>query len=125
MVSTVAPYYAPDFVLYCPGDPSIAPFIGTWKGVQGFQEFMDNYFSVFRRNRNDEVTFTIGDNLVSARWLESGFMQEHPVGPVRINMHFHFRQGLIYRIDDEYDIMGGAKTKTEAEVFLNRPKPPT
>ena len=118
MVLTVRPFLAPDFVFHCPGDPKPAPFIGTWTGAEGFKAFLDSYFTVFRRIKNENVTFTTGTDLVSARWQEIGYVQDLLVGPVRINMHFHFKHGLITRIDDEYDITGAEKTKMEVESML-------
>ena len=118
MVPTVRPFLAPDFIFHCPGNPNTAPFIGTWSGAEGFQAFLDNYFNVFRRIKNENTTFTTGTDLVSARWQEMGYVQDLLVGPVRINMHFHFKHGLITRIDDEYDITGAAKTKLEVESLL-------
>jgi hypothetical protein len=109
MVPLVAPYTSEDFVFNCPGDPNTAPFNGVWEGFDGFKRYIDCYFRVFRRVSNDEVTFTIGENLVSARWQESGFFGGELVGPVRINMHFHFRHDCICRIDNEYDLHGLAQ----------------
>ncbi len=122
MTPIVAPYLSDDFVFNCPGDPSTAPFIGMWEGLEGFKQHVDAYFQVFRRVPNDDVTFTIGENLVSARWQESGYLGDELVGPVRINMHFHFRDGKICRIDDEYDVQGGAHLKSQAELVLARRK---
>ena len=122
MIPVVAPYLSDKFVFNCPGDPSTAPFIGMWEGLEGFKQHVDAYFQVFRRVPNDNVTFTIGENLVSARWQESGYLGDELVGPVRINMHFHFRDGKICRIDDEYDVQGGAYLRSQAELALSSRK---
>lgn len=118
MLPDIEHLLADDFEFYCPGEPSTAPFIGTWKGTPGLQMFLDNYFAIFTRVRNIKVEYTVGENSVGARWMESGFMQGIPCGPIRINLHFSFVNGLIARIDDDYDTQAGAIQKSNAETTL-------
>lgn len=105
MVDTIADYLAPDFEFYCPGDPNMIPFAGTWKGRAGLQRFLDIYFSIFERIPHSAPIFSVGDNLVIARYFEQGSVNGTPTPPIRINLCFHFKAGKILRIDDDYDVL--------------------
>lgn len=118
MLSQVEHYLAEQFVLICPGDPATAPFLGSWHGAAGLQQWLDLYFGFFKRNPCQDLEFTVGEHSVMARWLESGTMQGIPCGPVRINMHFRFENGLIVRIDDDYDTQAGANAVASARTKL-------
>lgn len=118
MLSEIEPYLAEEFEFVCPGDPTTAPFIGTWKGTAGFQKWLDLFFGFFQRQKNESVEYMVGKDTVVARWLESGIFQGVPCGPVRINMHFEFREGLIVRIEDDYDTHAGATSVTRAKEQL-------
>ncbi len=115
LVSHIEHHLAPDFVWICPGDPAVAPFIGTWHGAEGLRKFFAIYCSIFRRLPAAEVTFAVAEDAVIVRYLESAYMGDQLCGPIRINMHFKFRDGLIVRIDDDYDTQGGAEAKRQAE----------
>lgn len=118
MLPAIEAYLAPDFEFVCPGDPATAPFIGTWKGKEGMQQWLDLFFGFFQRDRNTNTEYLEGDNIVVAHWLESGKFQGIPCGPIRINMHFRFRDGLIVRIEDDYDTGAGEKHVNEAKKRL-------
>ena len=118
LVSHIEHHLAPDFVWVCPGDPAVAPFIGQWHGADGLKQFFTIYCSIFRRLPAAEVTFAVAEDAVIVRYLESAYMGDQLCGPIRINMHFKFRDGLIVRIDDDYDTQGGADAKRQAEEAL-------
>jgi DNA-binding XRE family transcriptional regulator len=121
MVPHVKHHLATDFIFVCPGDPTVAPFIGTWHGADGLQQWLDRFFGVFRRRPLTDATFAVGENSVHARFWESGYIGEQLCGPIRINMHFQFNdEGLIRRIDDDYDTQAGANNVTAAKR-LNEP----
>ena len=107
-----------DFMLRCPGLPDTAPFIGDWHGVDGLNRFWQIYNSVFKRSPHQDVTFALAKDLVIARFLESGHIEDQHCGPIRVHMVFHFRESKIYRIDDDYDLYGAIVAKQRAERVL-------
>lgn len=116
MVPYVRHHLAREFVFVCPGNPSVAPFIGTWCGVEGLQRWLDLYCGIFRRVPLTDRSCTVGEDAVNIRFLESGYIGDQFCGPIRINMHFYFdAYGLICRIDDDYDTQAGADNKAAAE----------
>lgn len=119
MANQIAHHLTEDFVLHCPGLPETAPFIGTWHGTEGLLKFWGLYHQIFRRVPHSDVTYSVAENLVIARYFESGYIGDQLCGPVRIHMVFHFRDGAIYRIDDDYDTQFGAITKKRAEDILD------
>lgn len=118
MVPQIEHYLAPDFLWVCPGDPAVAPFIGQWHGAEGLRNFFSIYCGVFRRLPATDVTFAVAENAVIVRYLETAYLGDQLCGPIRINMHFQFRDGLIVRVDDDYDTHGGAEAKRQAEEKL-------
>jgi transcriptional regulator with XRE-family HTH domain len=118
MLPAVEPYLAEDFVLYCPGDPQLAAFMGTFHGTAGFQEWLDAFFSEFTRQPASELEYFVGDDTIIARWMELVHLQGIPCGPIRISMHFRFHNGLIIRIEYDYDTKTGADSITEARRLL-------
>ncbi len=120
MVNHIEHYLAPEFVWICPGDPAVAPFIGQWHGADGLRQFFAIYCGIFRRLPTSDLTFAVAENAVIVRYLETAYMGDQLCGPIRINMHFQFRDGLIVRIDDDYDTHGGAEAKRQAEEKLNK-----
>lgn len=105
--------FADDFEFFCPGDTEQVAFAGLWKGAQGMQRFFDNFFSLFTRNVGSlNPTYFEAEDRVVARYEDQVFFETHAMPPFWVNLHFHFRDGLISRIDDEYD------TRLAAESFL-------
>ena len=123
MLPHIEPFLTEDFEFVCPGDPAMAPFVGTWKGATGHQLWLDHFFGFFEECVNSEVEYTVGDGTVIARWLTTCTYQGVPCPPVRINMHFRFENGRIARIDDEYDTHAGAQYVTEAQAQLRDADP--
>jgi len=116
MLPEIEPFLAEDFEFVCPGEPGTAPFVGTFRGAAGMQQWLDAYFSVLQRNKNIEVEYMVGENTVLARWMESGTFLGMPTPPVQINMHFRFVDGLIARIVDDYDTLTGATIAADAKA---------
>ena len=123
MLPEIEPFLTDDFEFVCPGEPGTVPFIGTWKGSAGMQQWLDLYFSLFQRHKSTGVEYMVGDNTVVARWLESGTFQGVACAPVRINMHFRFVNGLIAHIEDDYDTHCGATNVAEAQSQLREADP--
>ena len=107
MLLAIKPYLADDFELMCPGDSTLVPFAGIWKGTAGHQEWLNLFFGFFKRTKAKDVKFTSTDNTVEARWLEHVTLQGIPCTPVRINLYFHFWDGKLARIFDDYDTQTG------------------
>lgn len=121
MILHVRHHLSPDFIFVCPGDPKVAPFIGTWSGIDGLQQWLNHFFAVFKRLPLTDPVCTVGEKAVNIRFWESGYIGEQLCGPIRINMHFQFNaEGLICRIDDDYDTQAGADEKDAAEQRLER-----
>jgi len=51
MLPEIEPFLAEDFEFVCPGEPGAAPFVGTFRGAVGMQQWLDAYFSVLQRNK--------------------------------------------------------------------------
>jgi transcriptional regulator with XRE-family HTH domain len=103
MLASIESCLSDDFILNCPGDPQAIPFAGTFAGATGFQLWLDRYFSVFTRQTPRELEFTVGSDTVVARWIEHCSISGFPCRPIRMTMYFRFRDGLIVRMDDDYD----------------------
>lgn len=105
MVPVVECFLAEGFEFVCPGEPGTLPFIGTFRGALGLQQWLQLYFGHIRREKKLEVEYMFGEDTVIARWLESGTFLGMPAPPIRINMHFRFTGGLISRIVNDYDTL--------------------
>ncbi len=92
-----------DFIWYCPGDPATTPFAGTWHGAKGLHAWFDIFFGIFRRVPGSlQPRWTIGTDIISARYEDNLWMANQALMPLCVNLHFHFRGGLVSRIDHEY-----------------------
>ena len=101
-------YFTSDFVFHCAGSTSDSfPFNGTWHGLEGHQEWLDLFFGIMERVQGIDVTYTVGTDMVSARWNETVKIHGILCPPVRVNMHFFFRDGRICRMEDDYDTKKG------------------
>jgi len=97
------------FVFYCPGDKEQAPFAGEWVGITGMQRFFDRFYTTFSRNLGTlNPTFLVAEDHVCARYFDQVFFQGHTLPQIWVNLHFRFQDGLIIRIDDEYDTKAAA-----------------
>jgi transcriptional regulator with XRE-family HTH domain len=118
MVTAIEEYLSEDFVFHCPGDPAIAPFAGTWYGAAGLRTFFGIYFSIFQRIPSEDITYSAGQDLVVARFMEYAYMGPQLCGPLRVNMCFQFSDGHICRIDDDYDTLGGVVIKVRSDRIV-------
>lgn len=119
MLSEMESLFTTDFEFVCPGDPQMAPFVGTWKGTKGLQQWLDLFFGFFEKTVNEEVEYMVGEGTVIARWLATCTYQGVQCPPVRINMHFQFENGLIARIVDDYDTHTGSVEVSKAKAKAN------
>ncbi|MFO0999033.1 MAG: nuclear transport factor 2 family protein [Planctomycetaceae bacterium] len=113
MSSAVEPYLSEDFVLDCPGDPETTPFAGIFEGLSGLQQWLTRYFSVFEHRSGRELEFIAGSDSVVARWREACSLRGSTCRPIRVSMYFRFRDGMIVRIEKDYD------TKAVEDAILN------
>ena len=114
-------YLTDDFELICPGDPNIVPFAGIWKGTDGHQKWLDLFFGFFKRSKTKDVTYSVSDHSVTARWLEKVTLQGIACEPVQIHMYFHFLNGRLARIFDDYDSQTGASSIVDTQSLLDNP----
>ena len=104
-------FFADEFEFFCPGDPEQVAFAGVWKGVNGMQEFFNRFHSLFSRNAGSlKPTYLEADDRVVARYEDQVFFESHPMPSFWVNLHFQFKNGLIARIDDEYDTRAAAES---------------
>lgn len=95
---------AEDFVFHC-ADSTGSSFGGDWQGAKGFQAWLDQLFStVSRLNRKClAVSYMAAENRVTARYHDTFVAGDHSQHVMWVNLHFTTCNGLIQRIDDEYD----------------------
>lgn len=103
MLASIEPCLSDDLVFDCPGDPQTTAFAGTFVGAVGLQLWLDRYFSVFTRQTPQALEFTTGSDTVMARWMEVCSIGDISCEPRRMSLYFRFRDGLIIRIDNDYD----------------------
>lgn len=120
MLASCSHYLSDDFELHCPADKQSLPFGGVWKGILGLQEFLDSFFKLFERKANSiEPVYMTGEDRVVARFEEKVSFRDIDLPPYWVNMHFHFRDGLISRIDDEFDVHGVSKSLDDVLIKLS------
>jgi transcriptional regulator with XRE-family HTH domain len=113
--------FTEDFEFFCPGDTEQVAFAGLWKGVEGMQQFFDRFFSIFARKKGSlNPTYFEAEDRVVARYEDQVFFESHPMPPFWVNLHFQFREGLIVRIDDEYDTRSAAESFSDLLKRLGR-----
>lgn len=114
MVPTIEPYLAEDFVFHVAGDPTTAPFIGDWIGAAGMQQFFDIYFGIVKREKGSlEATYTAGDNVVLANYKDTLQVADQPPTVLWVYLHFYFRDGQLYRLEDRYDTQTAVRTQID------------
>lgn len=95
---------ADDFVFQCAGDQHSA-LAGEWLGVQGFQAWLDAWFSMVTRpaRRCLQVAYLSANGEVSARFCDNFLAADQTSHVMWFNLHFSFAEGRIQRIVDEHD----------------------
>ena len=113
--------FADDFEFYCPGDSAHVAFAGLWKGIAGMQEFFNRFFALFSRQTGTLCpTYLEAEDRIVARYEDQVFFESHPMPTFWVNLHFQFKDGLIKRIDDEYDTRAAAESFSELLSRLGR-----
>ncbi len=104
MISAIEPYFTTDFKFYMAGDPQSAPFIGTWHGKDGFQQFLDLYFGVVTRGPGTlQPTYLVNADSVIARYADRVTIFGQPDTVLWTFLHFWFRDGLLCMVEHFYD----------------------
>ena len=115
---------APDFEFNCPADPQHVPFAGVWRGFDGFLQFLEIFHSVFERQRNSLIPdYLVADQRVVARYMDQVFFHGHEMPPFWVNLHFQFRDGLLVRVDDEFDQFNARRSFDELLAKLGQTLP--
>lgn len=93
-----------DFVFHC-ADSTGSSFGGDWHGAKGFQTWLDQLFSTVSRLNRKCLTpsYMTADNRVTAHYCDTFVAGDHSQHVMWVNLHFTTGNGLIQRIDDEYD----------------------
>ncbi|MCC7335069.1 MAG: helix-turn-helix transcriptional regulator [Pirellulaceae bacterium] len=102
-----------DFVFHCAAAPG-SSLGGDWCGAEGFQAWLDQFFSITSRlNRKClKPLYMTAENRVTARYCDTFVAADHSQHVMWVNLHFTTGDGLIQRIDDEYDTSLAAKLES-------------
>ena len=114
MLPAIEPYITEDFRLFVAGDPNAAPFIGTWNGKEGFQQFLDLFFGIVSRVPCTlEPVYSVGTDSVIARYTDRLMTPGQPDTVLWVFLHFWFRDGMLYLVEDHYDTHTANQTKID------------
>lgn len=117
--------FSNDYIFNCPADPEQVPFAGEWQSVQGMQRFFDLFFSIFERQPGTlKPAYTVGPDCAVSHYLDTLYFGGEPLPPFWVNLHFQFRDGLITRLDDEFDTKNAADFLDELRYRLASLKSP-
>ncbi|MCA9262990.1 MAG: helix-turn-helix domain-containing protein [Planctomycetales bacterium] len=102
---------AEDFVFWCAGDEEEMPIAGTYEGIDGFQRFLDVFFTVMSRPAGFHInpTFSCAGNEVVTRFRDFTIMNGLAAPPVWIVEVATFERGKIVRIENYFDTDTGQK----------------
>ncbi|MCA9263523.1 MAG: helix-turn-helix domain-containing protein [Planctomycetales bacterium] len=117
MIQHIRHLLADDFVFWCAGDEQEMPIAGTYEGIEGFQQFLDIFFSVMSRPPGFSIspTFSCAGNEVVIRYLDRTIMNGLAAPPVWIVNVTRFGRGKIVRMDNYFDTDTGQKFVRDAQ----------
>lgn len=111
MLNSCCDIFADEFVLNCPADPKKFSFAGVWVGKTGVQEFLDLFFGTFTRKVGIfKPVYLVCEDHVVARFDDQVSYQGHEMPAYWVNFHFEFNDGLVNRIDYEFDSLSVSKS---------------
>lgn len=123
-VAVMQPFVTDDIEFHCPAEVGTVPFAGVFKGLTEIQRFFDAFYSFFERRQGSlQPDYLCSETRVVARFMDQVFFQGHEMPPHWVNLHFQFRDGLICRIDDEFDYFN-ARRNFEAVMIRLGISPP-
>jgi transcriptional regulator with XRE-family HTH domain len=106
MLAHCGDFLAPDFVFNVPAQKSVLQLAGVYNGKEEFQTFLNRFFSFFtRRPSSLATTYLTGEGRVAAQFEDTLCFYAHQLPPIWVNVHFFFRDGLISRIDQQFDYL--------------------
>lgn len=113
-----------DFVFQCAGEPS-SLMAGEWRGLGGFQTWLDKLFSIARRPHRKclKATYMIAQDLVTARYHDIFTAADQSQHVMWVNLHFTIRHGLIERIENEFDTSLALKLEAGAAAYTRPAQP--
>lgn len=104
MLDHCSDYLTSDIVYNIHADPARVPYAGKWVGLDGFQKFLDIFFSIFVRQPGIlKPSYMVGDDRVHARFLDQAVCNGVETPWIYINLHFQFRGDLVCQMDNEFD----------------------
>lgn len=104
MLDHCGDHLAPEFVFNVPAKKSVLKLAGAYNGKGEFQTFLNRFFSFFsRRPSSLATTYLMGEDRVLAHFEDTLCFHNHDLPPIWVNLHFYFRDGLISRIDHQFD----------------------
>ena len=104
MLVTCSSIFAADFSFCCSADASQVSFAGIWHGLSGFQEFLNRFFATFTREPGIlKPVYMVSQDRVVARFEDQVSFHEQEMSAYWVNLHFQFCNGLVTRVDDEFD----------------------
>ncbi len=96
--------FADDFVFNFSADANHSAFAGLWQGISGFQEFLNRFFATFSREQGIlQPVYMASQNRMVVRFEDRVNYHHREMSAYWVNLHFQFRNGLVTRIDDEFD----------------------
>ncbi len=106
MLQACRDIFADDFAFTCPADPSQVPFAGAWHGPSRFQEFLLQFFGTSsRQNGILKPLYMFCQERVVVRFEDQVCYKGHQIPTFWVNLHFQFHNGLVTRIDYEFDCL--------------------
>lgn len=104
MLDCCADLLAGDFVFHCAGEPN-SLVAGEWRGVDGFQAWLDKLFSIAHRPQRKilQASYLTAQDLVTAHYEDRFAAADQSQHVMWVNWHFTIRRGLIERIENEFD----------------------
>lgn len=119
MLEQCGDFLAPDFVFNVPAQKSILKLAGVYNGKNEFQTFLNRFFSFFTRKPSSlATTYLSGEGRVVAHFEDVLCFYAHELPPIWANLHFHFRDGLICRVDHQFDYVTTVKAIEEIRFKL-------
>lgn len=115
MLNYCADLLAKDFVFDCAGEPG-SLVAGEWRGVVGFQAWLDKLFAIVQRPRRNslQASYMTAQDSVTARYDDTFTAADQSQHVMWVNLHFTIRHGLIERVENEFDTSLALKLEAAA-----------
>jgi transcriptional regulator with XRE-family HTH domain len=95
-----------NFFFHVPAPGAILQWAGTYVGLPEFQHFLNRFFSVFTRcPASLHVHYLSSSGRVIASFEDTLSANEKLLPGIWVNLHFYFNEGLISRVDQQFDYL--------------------